>query len=210
MMIPGAFVLGGGWVVLFHFLGEEHARTFEPAVFLFKPFAYWVVCGLPALLLGTCTSIPPTLLCTRLLLGPGRFREALSWQEGRAIAHGGSLDRDIRMLALLAVCVSTLSALYVWHVMNWYLRFGEDRIAIKRLLESGEEVYSYADVSQIVLTTWPKEELHIRFRNGRTWETDDTFPMPQGSERARLLDLLQRKTGKPITHARLLTDLPGW
>jgi hypothetical protein len=94
--------------------------------------------------------------------------------------------------------------------MNWYLRFGEDRIVVRRLLESGAEVYSYADVDQVVLTTWPREELHLRFRDGGSWETDDTFPMPQGPERARLLDLLQRRTGKPITHARLLTDLPGW
>jgi len=211
IMMPGMYLLGAGWAVLFHYLGEEHARTFEPVLFLFKPFSYGIVCVLPAFMLGICSSMLLALLCTRLLLGRSRFREALSWMEGYVNARsGGSLDRDTRVLAVFAVCVSALSTLYVWQVMNWYLRFGEDQIAIKRLLGSGEEVYSYADVDQVVLTTWPKEQLHLRFRNGRTWETDDTFHMPQGPERARLLDLLQGKTGKPIIHARLITDVPGW
>jgi hypothetical protein len=95
--------LSAGWAVLFHYLGEEHARTFAPALFLFKPFAYGLVCVFPALLLGLCTSFLPGLLCARLLLGPDRFREYLFWEEGRAAPGGGYYERISKLLTAVAL-----------------------------------------------------------------------------------------------------------
>lgn len=211
-------VLGGGFAVLFHYLGNAHARSFQPTLFLFKPFCYGAVCVLPAFLLGICSSSIPTMLLARLFLGDRRFHEYLFWDEGRIASHGGFQERIIKGFALVARCVGVLSVLYIWQVMSWYLSCTEDHIAIKRLIRIGAEVHPYSRVDQIVLTShqahngnvWPKEELHIRFRDGRTWDTDDTFRMPHGAERDYLLDLLQRKTGKSIIHARLIQDVPGW
>jgi hypothetical protein len=36
-LLPTGIALGAGWAVLFHHLGEAGARSFGPAVFLFKP-----------------------------------------------------------------------------------------------------------------------------------------------------------------------------
>jgi hypothetical protein len=218
VVIVSAFALGGGWAALFDYLGEGHARTFVPAVFVFKPFSYWLVCGLPAGLLGICCSIVPSLWLTRLLLGRSRFHEYLFWEEGRVAPHGGYMERALRGFSCLAVGVAVLCAVYVWQVMNWYARFSEDEIAIKRLLGVGEEAHPYDAVEQIVLTsqrgngaqTRPADDLHIRFRDGRTWSTDTTFFLPPPAQRDRLLEFLARKTGKPITRARRIEDVPGW
>jgi hypothetical protein len=117
------------------------------------------------------------------------------------------------------VFVGIGSSLYVWQVMNWHLRLTEDHIAIKRLVAFGEEIHPYDDVEQIVLTSHEQrkgrvfscENLHLRFRDGRSWGTDGTFILPRDPEQRRqLLDFLHQKTGKPITRARLLTNVPGW
>jgi hypothetical protein len=131
-----------------------------------------------------------------------------------------SADTIIRMTSCLAVVISVFSVVFLWQVMNWYARFAEDEIAIKRFIGIGEQVYPYNSVQQIVLTSHYKQDnehlavrrqdVHIRFNDGRTWETDGTFPMPDGAERDRFLDFLHRQTGKPITRARLITDVPGW
>jgi hypothetical protein len=64
-------------------LGEGRARSFSPAVFLFKPFSYGIVCAVPALFLGIFTSILPLGLFVRLVLGRRRYLEYLFWDEGR-------------------------------------------------------------------------------------------------------------------------------
>ena len=103
--------------------------------------------------------------------------------------------------------------------MNWYARFSDDEIAIKRFIDFGEEVHPYSDVEQIVVSshTWDDnqivggEDLGIRFCDGRKWDTDEIFHMPRDvGERDRLLEFLQWKTGKPIVRVRLLSDAPGW
>jgi hypothetical protein len=100
-----------------------------------------------------------------------------------------------------------------------YARFTEEEIAIKRLIGFREEVHPYSSVEQVVVTSHrrqakqvvPGADLGIRFRDGRTWTTDQTFQLPRdAADRDRLLDFLARKTGKPITRARLLKDLAGW
>jgi hypothetical protein len=217
-LIVSAFGLGGCWAALFHYLGEEHARTFRPAVFLFKPFHYGLVCFLPAMLLGICTAVLPGMGLTRLLLGRRRFHEYLFWEEGRMAPWGGYTERALRACSVLAVFVAAVSVLYLWQVLNWYARFSEDEIAIKRLLGAGEEVHPYDTVEEIVLTSHlgsgnqlhSGERLHLRFRDGRTWSTDATFFLPPPAKRDRLLEFLARKTGKPITHARRIEDVPGW
>jgi hypothetical protein len=217
-LIVSAFGLGFGWAALFHYLGEARARSFGPAVFLFKPFHYGLVCFLPGMLLGICSAIVPALGLTRLLLGRQRFREYLFWEEGRLRPHGGYMEWCVKVYAGLAVIVAVLCTLFVWQALNWYARFGEDEIAIKRLLGVGEEVYPYDAVTQIVLTShfgggkqpYAGERLHLRFRDGRTWSTDTTFHLPPDDELNPLLEFLATKTGKPITRARLITDVPGW
>jgi hypothetical protein len=212
--------LGALWALLFHYLGEARARSFGPAVFLFKPFAYGIVCALPALFLGIFSSPLPGVLFVRLLLGRRRFLEYLFWDEGRLAAGGGATaDGVIRMLTHFALLVGVLSVLFVCLVMNWYARFTEDGVAVKRLLAVREEVHPYAGVEQLVLTTHrvvknktaEREDIHIRFADGKTWETDETFSLPaDAAERKRFLDFLQEKTGRPVTRARLIQDVPGW
>jgi hypothetical protein len=208
-----------GWAALLHVLGEARARSFGPAVFLFKPFAYGVICVLPAIFLGIFTTLPVLALLARLVLGRRRFREYLFWDEGRLASGGTPAEGVISMLAHLAVFSGVLSAGFVVLVMNWYARFTEEEIAIKRLLAVREEAHLYGSVVQVVLTTHAKqgrdilerEDVHLRFADGKTWDTDATFFLPRdATERQRFLDFLQAKTGKPIVRARLLTDVPGW
>jgi hypothetical protein len=195
-------LLGGGWAALFHLLGEGRARSFGPAVFLFTPFAYGVVCGLPAVFLGIFTAIPVTALLARLLLGWRRFTEYLFWDEGRLAAGGGiTPDGVIRMLSHLAVLAGVLCVVFVCLVMNWYARFTDEGIAIKDLFAFREEAYSYAGVTQMVLTTHeqqdrelvPRENVYLRFADGRTWRTG-TLTLRPRAEWQRFLDFLQAKT----------------
>jgi hypothetical protein len=217
-VFPVTFLaLGAGWAFLFQYLSDLHARDFPPGVFLFKPFSYGVVCAVPAIFLGIFTTLPLLVLLGRLVLGRQRFLEYLFWDEGRLRA--GYPEAVIKLLSVLAVLLSVGSAVYVGLVMNWYTRFGEDEIAIKRLLGVGEEVHRYGDVEQVVVSSqirvgkevFPGVDVGLRFRDGRTWRTGQTFALPtDAAERDRFLDFLRRKTGKPFTQARLLEDVPGW
>ena len=217
-VFPVTFLaLGVGWAALFQYLGEQHARDFPPAVFLFKPFSYGLVCAVPALFLGILSTLPLLALLGRLILGRQRFLEYLFWDEGRLGA--GSADRVIRLLSGLAVLVGVGSAVFVGLAMNWYARFGEDGIAIKRLFAVREEAHPYGDVEQVVVSSqrrvgdevFPGVDVGLRFRDGRTWRTGQTFPLPaDAAERDRFLEFLRRKTGRPFTQARLLEDVPGW
>ena len=132
--------------------------------------------------------------------------------------QGGYIESCLKAYSCMGVCVAVLCALYVWQVMNWYARLSEDEVAVKRLLGVGEERHPYDAVAQVVLTSHrlggsgqihPNECLHLRFRDGRTWSTDETFFLPPPDELDRLLEFLARKTGKPVTRARLIEDVPG-
>jgi hypothetical protein len=217
--IAGFLGLGAAWALIFHYLGEQRASSFPPAVFLFKPFSYGIVFGVPAILLGIFTAFPVIMLLGRLVLGRRRFLEYVCWDEGRLQHQGSSPEAMLGMLSFLALIIGVFSAIFACLVLNWYMRFTEEEIAIKRLFGFGEEVHSYDSVEQIVLTTQRQQgkeivtgsDLGLRFSDGRTWCTDQTFALPRDpDEQKRLLDFLQRKTGKPITRARLLQDLPGW
>jgi hypothetical protein len=215
----GTFLaLAAGWAAVFHFLGEEHARTFPTGVWLSKP-EYWVVFALPGIFLGIFTAIPLLMLLFRLVMGKRRFIEYAHWDEGRMESLGMRPDSLIRLLSHLAVLVSVLSVVFICLVMNWYACLSDDEIVIKRLFGLGAEVHRYDTVQEIVVTTHRqanKEQiaepvLGLRFSDGRTWTTDDTFRLPRDPVQVeRLLDFLQLKTGKPITRARLLKDVPGW
>jgi hypothetical protein len=61
----------------------------------------------------------------------------------------------IGMVSALALPVGVLSAAFVLLVLNWYARFTEDEIAIKRLIGFREEVYPYSSVEQ-VLSVYPR------------------------------------------------------
>jgi hypothetical protein len=217
-VFPVTFLaLGVGWAMLFDYLGEQHARAFPPAVFLFKPFSYAIVCALPALFLGIFTTLPLLALLGRVVLGRQRFLEYLFWDEGRLRA--GYPDRAVRLLTALAVLVGVGSAVWVGLVMSWYTRFGEDEIAVKGLFAVREDVHRYGDVEQVVVSSqrrvgddvFPGVDLGLRFRDGRTWRTGQTFALPvDAGERDRFLEFLRQKTGKPFTQVRLLDDVPGW
>jgi hypothetical protein len=217
VMIGMFLALAFGWAALFHWLGEAHARTFPPGVFLFKPFNYGIIFALPGLFLGIFTSVPLLMLLGRLNLGRRRFLEYLFWDEGRV--GQGKPEQLIKMLTYLALLISLLSAVFVFLAMNWYARLDQDDIAIKRLFGWREEIHSYSSVEQIVVTSHRKQgeqivrgtDLGIRFTDGRKWNTDQTFVLPSDEvEQKRLLDFLQQKTGKPLLRARLLSDVPGW
>ncbi|HWG46410.1 MAG TPA: hypothetical protein VN688_26855 [Gemmataceae bacterium] len=198
--------LSAAWMVLFDYLGENHARMFQPAVFVFTPFSYGMLSALPAAMLGICTAAPLTFLLMRLVLGRSRFNEYLFWEEGRAEPKWGVSVREryLTVFSCMGCCLSILCVLYVWQTMNWYARVQEDGIAIKRLLDVREHVYPYNSVEQITLTSGPGPNggpvpnLRIQFRDGQVWETDTTFALPPSPERDRLLDFLRRKTGQSL------------
>ena len=211
--------LGAGWAALFHLLGEEHARTFPSGVFLFKPFVYGVIFAVPGLFLGILTTIPLLMFLARLVLGKRRFVEYLYWDEGRTAERGMKPEKMIRSFSVLALLVGVGSAIFVCLVMNWYACFTEDEIVIKRLLGLRAEVHRYDAVQEIVVTSHRRmgkkmmegPDLGVRFDDGRTWRTGQTFQLPRDPDRvANLIDFLRRKTGKPITRARALEDVPGW
>ena len=223
LLVPALIVtflaLGFGWAVVFDYLGEEHARTFPPAVFLFKPFSYGIICAVPGLFLGILSSVPLLMVLARLCMGRRRFLEYLYWDEGRLNARGHSVENMSKLLSVLALLISIASTLFICLAMNWYARIDEDQIVIKRFIGFGEEVHAYSDVEQIVVTSHRRigkeitagQDLGVRFSDGRKWNTDQTFVMPpDAAERDRLLEFLQRKTNKPITRVGLLSDVPGW
>ena len=71
----------------------------------------------------------------------------------------------------------------------------------------GEESQEEAEV----LDLEQAGDVHLRFADGTTWGTGQTFFLPRDAgERQRFLDFLQAKTGKPILRARLIKDVPGW
>ena len=218
-IVGGFLALGAGWAFLLHVLGEEHARSFPPALFLFKPFAYGLIFAVPRIFLGIFTTLPVLILLLRLVLGRRLFLEYLFWDEGRL--NRGTLNADglIRMLSILALLVSVPCAGFVGLAMNWYTRFTEDEIAVKPLFGFREEKHAYGDIEQLVISSHRRvgansiegSELGIRFQDGRTWRTGQTFALARdNAERNRFFAFLERKTDKPIKRLRLLRDMPGW
>jgi hypothetical protein len=211
--------MGIGWAMLFNYLGDEHARTFPPGVFVFKPAVYWAIFGVPSVFLGIfgCTAILEPL--TRILLGR-RYPEYCYWEQARrGLAGPVGVQRYGRRFVLFAVVLGSLMALWMVLAMNWYVRLTENEIAIKPLFVIGEQLHPYNRVQQIVLTTHtrvkqdviPREGLHLRFDDGQIWSTGQSFRLPDTpEERKRLLEFLCRKTGKPLTQAKLLDNVPGW
>src|SRR5262249_52454964 len=120
VLIATFLALGVGWAMLFDYLGEQHARTFPPAVFLFKPISYGIICGVPSLFLGIFSAILLITLLARLVMGRRRFLEYLFWDEGRLNARGHRVENMIKLLSVLALLLSLISTLFVWQVMNWY------------------------------------------------------------------------------------------
>jgi hypothetical protein len=103
--------------------------------------------------------------------------------------------------------------------MNWYMRLTDEAVIVKPLFSFAEQDHPYTDVTQVVLTSHvlvkqeliAREGLHLRFRDGSTWSTGDTFRLPStAQERNQLLEWLLRKTGRQVIRARLLNDVPGW
>jgi hypothetical protein len=216
VLIPAFLALGLGWAVLFDYLGEARARSFPPAVFLFKPFSYGIVCAVPGLFLGILSALPMMWLLALLLMGRRRFTNYLFWDEGRMGA--GTVDGMMRMMSFLALFVGLGCAAFVLPVMNWYARFTDDEIAIRRFARFWEEVHPYSDVEEVRLTRHPRkdnevadrEDLEVRFKDGRTWDTDQTFVLPRDpAGRERFLEFLARKTGKPIREAIPPADVRG-
>jgi hypothetical protein len=207
------------WAVLFNFLAEQHARTFPPGVFLFTPAVYWAVFGVPAVFLGIFTTAGILEPFVRILLGR-RYAEYCYWEQARRGLSGpAGVQLYGRRFKLFAWLLGVLMAAWVVLAMNWYVRFTEEAIAIQPLFGIKERVYPYNRVQQVVLTTHvvvkrdviPREGLHLRFDDGQTWSTGQTFAVPDApGERKRLLEFLMSKTGKPILQARLIEEVPGW
>jgi hypothetical protein len=216
--LVGFLALGFGWAALLHLLGEAHARTFPPAVFLFTPY-YGMVFAVPAIFLGIFSAIPVLMLLARLLLGRRRFLNFLFWDEGRLNSQNVNADSAIAALSRLALFVSVLAAVFVVLVLRWHARFTDKAIVVQPLFGLTAKVHPYETVEQLVITTHrqigkevvSEPDLGIRFNDGSTWNTDQTFSLPrEPAECEHLIAFLVRKTGKPITRARLLKDLPGW
>ncbi len=217
--IGGFLALGVGWAYLLHVLGEVHARSFPPALFLFKPFAYGIIFAVPSIFLGIFTTLPVMVMLARLLMGRRLFLEYLFWDEGRFNQRLWKVEGILRLLTVLALLVGVSCAGFVGLAMNWYTRFTEDEIAVKPLFGFHEEKHAYGDIEQLMLANHRRVgkeidegfELGIRFRNGQTWSTGQTFQLPRDdAERARFLTFLVQKSGKPLKPIRLLDDMPGW
>lgn len=183
---------------------------------MFKPAVYWAIFGVPAIFLGIFSSMGILEVFTRILLGR-RYTEYSHWAQARL----GQVrqQRLGRRFFIFAWVLGIMLALWVLLAMNWYVRLSDNEIALKPLFGVREKVYPYPRVQQIVLTTHevykneliPREGLHLRFDDGQTWSTGQTFALPDvPEEKKRLLDFLVEKTGKPLTKARIIKDVPGW
>ena len=211
--------LAAGWAFVFHVLGEQHARTFPPGVFVFKPAVYWAMFGVPAVFLGIFSSVGILEPLTRILLGR-RYTEYCHWEQARRGLHGPVGVRSYgRQFIRFAIVLGILMAVWAVLAMNWYVCLTDDAVVLKPLFGVREQVYPYHRVQQIVLTThavvhkeiMPREGLHLRFDDGQTWSTGQTFTLPDAVEKKkRLLDFLSQKTGKPLTRAKLIEEVPGW
>jgi hypothetical protein len=211
--------LAFAWSLVFHYLAEAHAKNFPPAVVLIKPGLYGLLFGVPGIFMGIFCSVAVTELFTRLLLGR-RYTEYCHWEQARRGLHGQAGVKSFgRKFVVFACLLGFAMAAWVPLAMNWYARFNENEIALKPLWSFGETVYLYTDLDRIVRTTHvdvkgdiiPRENLHLRFKDGRTWETGETFFVPNlPEERKRLLDLLQGKSGKSIVVAKFVEHVPGW
>lgn len=211
-------MLGMGlvWGFVFHYLGEARASAFPSGTFVFKPTVYGAIFGVPAIFLGIFSSMGILEVVTRILLGR-RYTEYSHWAQARL---GQVRQRRIsRRFFFFAWFLGGLMAIWVLLAMNWYVRLTDDAIAIKPLFGLSEHVYPYNRIQQIVWTshTWvknqaiPREGLHLRFDDGKTWGTGQSFSLPEApEERKRLLELLSRKSGKPVTRAKLIENVPGW
>lgn len=216
--IVGFLALGFGWAALLHILGEWHAQSFPPSVFLFKPF-YGIVFATPAIFLGIFSAIPLLMLLARLFMGRRRFLEYLFWDEGRMHHQKISTDGMIALLSRLALIVGVVAAAFAVLALHWHVRLTEEAIVVQPLFGLREQAHPYNTVEQLVLTTHRQvgkevmegPDLGIRFSDGSTWSTGQAISLPQdAAERERIVDFLVRKTGKPLTHARLLKDVLGW
>jgi hypothetical protein len=208
--------MGLAWGFVFHYLGEARARSFPSGTFVFKPSIYGAIFGVPAIFLGIFSTMGIMEILTRILLGR-RYTEYSYWAQARL----GQVrqQRISRRFFFFAWFLGGLMAIWALLAMNWYVRLTDDAVAIKPLFGLSEHVYPYNRIQQIVLTSHslvknqaiPGEGLHLRFEDGQTWSTGQSFRLPETpEERKRLLDLLSRKSGKPVTHAKLIENVPGW
>jgi hypothetical protein len=218
VFLVSMFGLAALWALVFNFLGNEHAKTFPPGVFVFVP-PFWLIFAVPAIFLGIFSSAAIIEPFTRILLGR-RYGEYRYWEQARLGMQGpAGVERFGRQFTLLARALGLGLGLWVLLAMNWYARLNENEVAIKPLFGIQEQLYPYSRVEQIVLTSHlrvkddavPREGLHLRFDDGQTWSTGQTFRLPETpEERNHLLEFLVQKTGKPLTPARLIENVPGW
>jgi hypothetical protein len=208
--------LAVAWAWVFDLLGEAHARTFPPGVFVFKPAIYWAIFGVPAIFLGIFSSIGVMEVLTRILVGR-RYTEYSHWAQARL---GQARQQRLgKRFFFFAWFLGGVLAIWTLLAMNWYVRLTDDAIAIKPLFGIKEQLYPYNRIQQIVLTSHsrvkneaiPSEGLHLRFDDGQTWSTGQSFRVPDvPEERKRLLEFLSQKTGKPVMRAKLIENVPGW
>jgi hypothetical protein len=211
--------VGFAWAMVFNYLGEAHAQTLLPAVFLFRPDNYAALFWLPEMFLGFISAAPLLGLLAYVLLGRRRFLEYLSYDEGRLKHMGLNSDEKFRVLSFIGLICGILSAIFIVLGMNWYTRLTENEIAIKRIFAFSEEVHPYSSVEEIVVShhCWKNKEivpgvdLGIRFQDGRTCTTGESYWIHhQAADLDRIIAFLSRKTGKPILRVRLLKDVPGY
>ena len=100
--------------------------------------------------------------------------------------------------------------------MDCYSRFSEEEIGINRFWGFGERTYSYVQVRHIVQTTHVKPpffgetrqetRLSIVFNDGRTWCNANTG-RSSFEDDLKVIEFVCRKTGKPLTKAKLIEDV---
>lgn len=216
LFIVSMLGMGIVWAFVFHYLGEARARALPSGVFAFKPAIYGAIFGVPAIFLGIFSSMGILEVFTRIVLGR-RYTEYSHWAQARL----GQVrqQRLGRRFFFFAWFLGGLMALWVLLAMNWYVVLTDNEIALKPLFGIREQVYPYPRVQQIVLTSHvvvkkeviPREGLHLRFDDGQTWSTGQTFALPDAAgEKKRLLEFLAQKTDKPLTRAKFIEDVPGW
>ena len=188
-------------------------------MFRFRPFPYGAYFGLLGIFLGILTAIPVLMLAARVVMGKRRFIEYAHWDEGRNRDAGKECGRGAP--EPVGGCPAGRSAWRGRGLPDHELVHLPDggRGPINCWYWPTREVRPYDTVQEIVVTSHRRvskevmkgPDLGLRFSDGRTWRTGGAFHLPHDPDEVKeLLDFLRRKTGKPITQARLLDDLPGW
>jgi hypothetical protein len=193
-------------------LYRRRIAELPPSVFLVEPG--WMMCIIPAIILGIFTAAGLAEGATRLVLGR-RYQDYVEWEQGRTGLEGREAVR--RMMLVLGFLIVLPLTLFVTLGMDWYTRFGEEEIAVNGFWDFGERVYPYARVRHVVRATHLRppvgevkqhDRLFIVFDDGQVWCNEDVVQSGHHFEEdLKVAEFVCRKAGKTLQVVEYIEDV---